>query len=205
MFRSILIGLVVVFNLKAQDSLKIKRVLSFQEELNAKFATKETSPLIEEDFTEFETLNFFAIDTLYQVEATFKRTPLETPFIMKTTTDREPVYVKYGEVSFLLQDKEWILNIYQNQELKDQSEYKDHLFIPFTDLTNGEESYAGGRFIDITIPETDQEVMTIDFNTAYNPYCAYNKHYSCPIPPEENHLELKVLAGVRKYNVKSTK
>ena len=75
-------------------------------------------------------------------------------------------------------------------------EYKNHLFLPFTDLSNGEKSYTGGRFIDLEIPNSD--VIVIDFNKAYNPYCAYSPDYSCPIPPAENHLNVNILAGVMK-------
>ncbi|WP_299437908.1 DUF1684 domain-containing protein [uncultured Aquimarina sp.] len=181
-----------------QDSTTIKKILTFQEELNKDFSSEEKSPLTSKDFKTFKALDFFDIDTLYSVSAKFIRTPYETPFIMKTTTNREPIYVKYGEAHFVLQEKEWILNIYQSQGLKTQPEYEDYLFLPFTDLTNGETSYGGGRFIDLKVPEGD--VILIDFNMAYNPYCAYSARYSCPIPPEENHLELEIPVGVKKYN-----
>ena len=80
--------------------------------------------------------------------------------------------------------------------LKDLKEYKDHLFLPFRDLTNDVETYIGGRYIDLTIPKGNK--ITIDFNKAYNPYCAYNyTDYSCPIVPEENKLQTRVLAGIK--------
>ena len=74
-------------------------------------------------------------------------------------------------------------------------EYKDYLFFPFTDLTNGEESYSGGRYIDLHIPEGEE--IVIDFNKAYNPYCAYASGFSCPIVPKENHLSLRITAGIK--------
>jgi len=181
-----------------QDSTTIKKILSFQEELNKDFSSEEESPLTSKDFKTFKELDFFDIDTAYSVFAKFVRTPYETPFVMKTTTNREPIYVKYGEAHFVLQEKEWVLNIYQSQGLKTQPEYEDYLFLPFTDLTNGETSYGGGRFIDLKVPNGD--MILIDFNMAYNPYCAYSARYSCPIPPEENHLELEIPVGVKKYN-----
>ena len=75
--------------------------------------------------------------------------------------------------------------------------FEDYLFLPFLDDTNGEESYGGGRYIDLKIPEGDQ--MTIDFNTAYNPYCAYDAKYSCPIVPRENYMDVEVRAGVKAF------
>lgn len=199
MYRLLFFLLVCVSNLvaQAQDSTSVKRVISFQYELNKKFADADISPLTTKDFENFRSLEFFDIDTSYSVLATFVRTPYETPFIMKTTTDREPLYVKYGEAHFVLQEKECVLNIYQNQGLKTQSEYENYLFLPFTDLTNGDTSYPGGRFIDLQIPEGD--VILIDFNMAYNPYCAYSGRYSCPIPPEENSLDIAIPVGVKNY------
>ncbi|WP_062059776.1 DUF1684 domain-containing protein [Aquimarina longa] len=197
MFRVSILCVFFIGNIIAQDSIAIKRILSFQEELNRDFASEETSPLPLKELEYFKMLDFFKIDVSFCVQAKFVRTSYETPFIMKTTTGREPLYVKYGEAHFILQDKSYVLNIYQNQGLKMQLEYEDYLFLPFTDLTNGESSYAGGRFIDLKIP--DKETLLIDFNTAYNPYCSYNDRYSCPIPPEENHMDIKILAGVKKY------
>ena len=75
--------------------------------------------------------------------------------------------------------------------------YEDYLFLPFLDDTNGEESYGGGRYIDCRIPEGD--TIEIDFNKAYNPYCAYNENYSCPIVPRENYLAIEVKAGVKVF------
>ena len=76
-------------------------------------------------------------------------------------------------------------------------EYKDYLFLPFLDDTNGEGSYGGGRYIDLRIPDSD--TMIIDFNTAYNPYCAYNDRYSCPIVPRQNYLDVAIEAGVKAF------
>ena len=197
MKRSILIFLLCVNFAVAQDSTAIYEILNFQNDLNAKFASEEDSPLTSEDLESFSGLDFFKIDTSLIVEAKFIRTPHETPFIMKTTTEREPIYVKYGEAHFELKGQTIILNIYQNQELLSQEEYKDYLFLPFTDLTNGASSYTGGRFIDLRIPEDD--LIILDFNKAYNPYCAYNDRYSCPVPPAENHINLKIVAGVKKF------
>ncbi|MEW7281057.1 DUF1684 domain-containing protein [Aquimarina sp. 2201CG1-2-11] len=198
MFRLSFLFLFFIGNLVAQDSIAIKRILSFQEQLNKEFASEEESPLQAEDLDHFTSLDFFEIDTSFCVSAKFVRTPYETPFVMKTTTGREPLYVKYAEAHFVLEGKKWKLDIYQNQGLKTQPEYQDYLFLPFTDATNGESSYRGGRFIDLKIPKGKS--ILIDFNTAYNPFCAYNDRYSCPIPPEGNHLNIRIPVGVKKYS-----
>lgn len=169
----------------------------YQIEVNAKFKDASTSPLIDKDRKNFKGLEFFKFDSTYVVNATFERTPDETPFEMRTTTERLPLYVKYGIVKFNLKGNEYQLNVYQNQELTSKDGFEDYLFLPFLDNTNGEETYGGGRYIDLKFPESDE--MIIDFNKAYNPLCAYNEKYSCPIVPLENYLELKVEAGVKKF------
>ena len=196
---SILLLILSVFaNANSQNNLKIESALNYQISENKKFATAETTILTTKDFKNFEALNFFPIDTTYVVEAKFVRTLNEQPFLMVTTTDRLPEYVKYGEVYFQIKDKNYKLNLYQNTIPSKDPKYIDYLFLPFTDLTNGEKTYGGGRFLDAKIPKGD--TMVLDFNKAYNPYCAYNSKYSCPIPPIENHLNIEIKAGVMAYS-----
>lgn len=182
----------------AQDKRPIAGETEFQREINAEYKDATTSPLKDNDRKNFKGLDFFKFDSTFVVKATFTRTPDEEVFKMKTTTNRLPEYVKYGVVSFELNGERHQLNIYQNQGLIKKEEYKDYLFLPFLDNTNGEESYGGGRYIDMRIPEGD--AIEIDFNKAYNPYCAYNEKYSCPIVPRENYLDLEVRAGVKAFD-----
>jgi len=170
----------------------------YQANLNREFATREESPLTDEDFKVFQSLEFYPIDEKFIVEAKFVRTPKEKVFKMKTSTTRLPEYKKYGELLFQIDGKSFKLNVYQNIELSKKEGYEDYLFLPFSDLTCGKESYIGGRYIDMRIPKT--KTMTIDFNKAYNPYCAYNHKYSCPIVPLENDLPIEILAGVKKFH-----
>ncbi|MFD1163605.1 DUF1684 domain-containing protein [Hwangdonia seohaensis] len=169
----------------------------FQKEQNSYFKDATTSPLKDKDRKGFKGLDFFKFDSTYVVNARFKRTPNEPIFKMKTTTDRTPEYVKYGELNFDLKGKNFTLNIYQNQGLINEEGYEDYLFLPFLDETNGLESYGGGRYIDARIPEGNS--IIIDFNKAYNPYCAYNEKYSCPIVPRKNYLTTRIEAGVKAF------
>ncbi len=139
-------------------------------------------------------LDFFPANDTFSVTAIFKRTAKEKAFPMKTTTERLPEYLKYGELHFQLKGKSCQLNVYQNVQLMKKQGFEDYLFLPFTDLTNGSETYGGGRYIDFKIPKTKSVIL--DFNKAYNPYCAYNEAYSCPIPPPENFIAEEVRAGV---------
>jgi len=170
---------------------------SYRNTQNAFFSNPEKSPLTPEGLEHFEGLKFFPVDMKYRIVANFKLTPDASVFLMPTTTERVAEYRKYGIARFELDGREYQLSIYQNQAIKDKEEYKDHLFLPFKDLTNGHGSYGGGRYIELKIPEGDK--IVIDFNKAYNPYCAYNSKYSCPIPPDENHLEVEIRAGVMSY------
>ncbi|MGB3605832.1 DUF1684 domain-containing protein [Psychroserpens sp.] len=181
----------------AQDKRPVVGDTEFQKEINAEYKDATTSPLKDKDLKNFKGLEFFKFDSTYVIKASFKRTPDETVFKMKTTTDRLPDYVKFGELSFELKGRVHQLNVYQNQGLIKDSEYEDYLFLPFLDLTNGEESYGGGRYIDLTVP--DGNTLIVDFNSAYNPYCAYNEKYSCPIVPRENYLDVKIRAGVKAF------
>jgi uncharacterized protein (DUF1684 family) len=188
----------LVFSIScAQEKKPIKGETEFQREINAEYKDATKSPLKEKDIKTFEGLDFFKFDSTYVVTATLKRTPDANPFKMKTTTDRCPEYVKYALITFNLKGKEHQLNIYQNLGLLTKEGYEDYLFLPFLDNTNGDESYGGGRYIDLRIPEDD--TIKIDFNKAYNPYCAYNEKYSCPIVPRENYLPIEVKVGVKVF------
>lgn len=165
--------------------------------LNIEFADTKTSPLTKKDFKKFSSLDFFVIDSSYRITAKFKLTKNPVLFQMQTTTDRKPIYKTYGVATFEFNGKTHELQIYQNQELILKPKYKNHLFIPFLDTTNGNESYGGGRYLDLEIPKGD--TIILDFNKAYNPYCAYNYSYSCPIPPKENHLNIAIKAGVKTF------
>jgi uncharacterized protein (DUF1684 family) len=184
-----------VFTFAQKDVATAK---NFQAELNKSFADSLKSPLTKEDLKQFKGLDFYPIDEKYIVKATFIRTKKEKPFGMKTTTSRTPLYKKYGELYFLIDGKKLKLNVYQNVDLIKKPGYEDYLFLPFSDLTCGKESYIGGRYVDMKIQKG--KTWTIDFNKAYNPYCAYNYEYSCPIVPLENDLDVEINAGVKKFH-----
>ena len=181
-----------------QEKFDSASVEKFQKELNTEYADAETSPLMAEDLAVFKTLDFYPINEKFFVTAKFIRTADEKPFEMKTSTDRKPLYLKFGEAHFMIDGKSFKLNIYKNIELSKKEEYKDYLFLPFSDLTSGNESYIGGKYIDMKTPKG--ETIVIDFNTSYNPYCAYNHKYSCPKVPLENDLNIEIKAGVKKFH-----
>lgn len=192
-----LLFLVVCFIGCAQKKQSIKGDTEFQRELNAQFKDATQSPLKDKDRKNFEGLSFFKNDSSFVVKATLERTLDTVWFNMKTTTERLSEERIFGVLNFELKGEAYQLNVYQNKALMTEDGYEDYLFLPFLDLTNGEESYGGGRYIDIRIPSED--TMSIDFNKAYNPYCAYNEAYSCPIVPRVNYLDVRIEAGVKAF------
>jgi uncharacterized protein (DUF1684 family) len=181
----------------AQEKKALAGETEFQKELNAEYKDASKSPLKAKDRKKFEGLDFFKFDSVYLVKATLKRRPGSEWFNMKTTTSRVSPERIFGVLTFELKGTICTLNVYQGKDTMKDEGYEDYLFLPFLDVTNGDGSYGGGRYIDLRIPEGD--TMTIDFNTSYNPYCAYNEKYSCPIVPRVNNMDVEVKAGVKVF------
>ncbi len=194
-FHSVLI-LLFFYGCQTQKR-PIKSQSEFQTQQNSFFKDASKSPLKPKDLKVFEGLEFFPIDSLFVVEAQLKRTPNSSFFEMKTTTKRVTKERVFGILSFTINKESYKLNVYQSAPDSDSDSESDYLFLPFLDATNLTETYGGGRYIDLTIPESNQ--ITMNFNKSYNPYCAYNEKYSCPIVPRENYLSLKVYAGVKRF------
>jgi uncharacterized protein len=180
-----------------------KEISLFREELNNKFADPANSPLSDEDISSFSGLDFFPVRPAYCVEARFVMNPVPEIFEMETTTSRRPLYLKYGEVYFNIGGRDHMLEVYRPTDARKDLSVQQHLFLPFRDLTNGVETYGGGRFLDLQIPAG--ETLTVDFNKAYNPYCAYNHKYSCPVPPMVNHLDIEIPAGEKNFRSRTGK
>ncbi|TXE18543.1 DUF1684 domain-containing protein [Psychroserpens burtonensis] len=181
----------------AQKKTPIAGETDFQREINSEYKDATKSPLKNKDRKDFKGLDFFKFDSIFVVKAKLKRTPNSNWFKMQTTTSRVSDERVYGVLSFELKGQTFQLNVYQGKELMKDDAFKDYLFLPFLDNTNGSDSYGGGRYIDLRIPSDNE--LDIDFNTAYNPYCAYNEKYSCPIVPRANYLDLEVRAGVKVF------
>ncbi|MEP6844596.1 MAG: DUF1684 domain-containing protein [Panacibacter sp.] len=177
------------------DTALLNDTRRFQKELLAEYTNASTSPLSAEAKKDFKGIHFFPVSNEYFITAKFTRTANEKIFEMPTSGKITKQYVKYGEVQFAIKGKEYTLGVYQSIALASQRQYRDYLFIPFRDATSGKETYGGGRYIDITIPQTN--IVVINFNKAYQPYCAYTEGYNCPIPPRENYLPVKIEAGIK--------
>jgi uncharacterized protein (DUF1684 family) len=187
------------------DSIQaVEEILSFQKQLNDEYKNRKESPLDEKDFKKFKGHDFFPVDLNYRVHAKLI-VSAGTPFFgMKTTTSRMATERVYGHIEFTLNGKQFRLPVYQSKDLMQTEEYSNYLFFPFSDETNGKQTYGGGRYIDLRIPKEGDDII-VDFNKAYNPYCAYSSRYSCPIVPAENQIDIEVPVGVRYTENKSKK
>lgn len=175
----------------------LQEAARFQEKLNHEFSDPAESPLSAEERAAFKSLPFYPVNPGYRVVARLVRDSTALPFAMPTSTSRLPLYRKYGELRFELNGQPQRLTVYQSLDLQKKPGFADYLFLPFTDPTNGHGSYGGGRYIDLRIPPAGTTSLTLDFNCAYNPSCAYSHAYSCPVPPAENRLAVATPAGVQ--------
>lgn len=158
------------------------------------FFSEKTSPLIESDRAKFAGLEYFAIDKNYAVKASLERFDSLQYSEIKHTLNRTYQFIKWGIAHFKLLNDSCHLTIYLTAEKESKNTM---LFIPFKDATNGTETYGGGRYLDLEMPQV--ATTTIDFNFAYNPNCAYSDNWSCPLVPNENILKTSIWSGVKKF------
>ena len=143
--------------------------------------------------------SFFAPNKKLRLKAKVTYLKDTVGFLMKTSGWKTPRYFKYALLTFKVAGKEQQLTAYQNESLLKNEQYKDMLFIPFTDKTSGIESYGGGRYLEIYTTNIKNNKIELDFNKVYNPYCAYAGGYNCPIPPIENNLLISINAGEKNF------
>ncbi|NOR45927.1 MAG: DUF1684 domain-containing protein [Candidatus Delongbacteria bacterium] len=156
------------------------------------FKTPET-PIIEEDRTGFTNLNYFNVDMKFRLELELQEFTEKEQEIIKDSKGNDRYFIKWGKFEFAIDNVQNALIAYKS------SAEDTRLFIPFKDSTTAEETYGAGRYIDLM--ENNDKVgqkWILDFNLAYNPWCAYNYNYSCPLVPVENMLNVRILAGETK-------
>lgn len=182
--------------LSAQQTPWMDALLHHRDSLNAVFSDPGRSILNEDKLLFFRSLSFFPPDEAWKVTARVKKVKKAGTFRMKTTkAHRNPEYQAAYRLDFRKDGRKFRLYAYRNIELTKKPEYADYLFLPFTDESSGNGSYGGGRYIDLRERDIRGKQVELDFNYCYNPYCAYNDSYACPIPPQENHLNTEVKAG----------
>jgi uncharacterized protein (DUF1684 family) len=167
-------------------------ILNYRKQKDDHFKTAENSPI--EDQVGFKELRYFKPDKKFRIKPVLLLIK-DSSFITIANNDGEKnKYWRYAKAVFTIDDKTDTITLFRKASLK--AEDKNY-FIPFYDETNGDETYAGGRYIDMEI--RDSIALILDFNLAYNPYCVYNYRFSCPVPPKENKLNRRIEAGERMF------
>lgn len=154
------------------------------------FGTDQQSPLTPRQREGFEGLRYYEEHPALAFELEPERLEATEPVLMDTSTGGEAVFQRWGRIRFPVGDDEAELTLYRDPA-------SGAFFLPFQDANAGGETYGAGRYLEVE-PLEDGRVL-VDFNYAYNPYCAYNEHWSCPIPPAENRLSVPIRAGEQSF------
>jgi len=154
------------------------------------------SPLHLDERDSFHGLDYYPVNMEYVFRTRLHKYDDPEIITIGTTTGDYREAIRYGYIDFTIEGEDARLYAYKFTAHQG-TELARYIFIPFKDATSGSETYSGGRYLDVEEEVTG--VVLIDFNDAYNPYCVYNDIYSCPIPPRENHVDVAIRAGEKKY------
>ena len=180
---------------KPSASAYFAQLNKFRRDKNQAFRQGENSPLETAQKAQFDSLKYYPGDKALAVAATFTRNATPDTALVPMSDNKTEQYLRWGTAKFTLNNAPQQLLLLLKATGRDST-----LFVPFTDLTNGHESYGGGRYLDVPLPKLDETEINLDFNRAYNPYCAYNPEYSCPVPPAENRLQVAIAAGEKSFH-----
>ena len=173
----------------------IQEINNFRHVRSLALMEGERAPLNTE---EVKMLKYYQVDKAFKCNCLFQKFDVIKVIEMPTYAGTTTAYKPYGKVYCNIISDSISLTVFQL--VNTSPVYADKLFLPFKDETNGEESYGGGRYIDLSLKDLKNDVLTVDFNKAYNPLCAYKAGFRCPIPPLENHLKLKIEAGEKIFS-----
>jgi len=179
----------------SSTSASEKELLQERREKDIAFRSGSGSPLPEKDRTGFPGLEYYAFNAALQFRVELNRYPVPARIRIGTNTGEVRNALRYGYFEFEIQGRAYRLQAFRMEG--EQGREGPSLFIPFRDATSGTETYAAGRYLDL--PENTSGVYDLDFNRAYNPYCAYREDFSCPVPPPENTLPVAIRAGEKTY------
>jgi len=163
------------------------------------FRTEPWSPISGAERRQFPGLSYFAPDERWRVNAALTRLKEGRAFEMATSTGEPRLQLRYGRLDLATPEGPASLFAYRDAaDAQGMAHAGDGpLFLPFRDLTSGQQTYGAGRYLDLV--EVASDTIEVDFNLAYSPYCAYSEAYSCPLPPAENWLKIAVRAGERSF------
>ena len=191
---------IVIYTVQGTGSQEEIRNKKFMEEIAQERRDKdsfmrldEQSPLSPEQKEQFTGLKYFEPDPAWRVEAKIEENEQKELLTLPTSDNKQKPFKKWGYAVFNKDGQEYRLLLLKAA----YGEAEEGLFLPFFDATSANETYGAGRYLDLEMPGGN--TITIDFNKAYNPYCAYSDKYSCPFPPKENNLPIAVRAGEKTF------
>ncbi|WP_038028658.1 DUF1684 domain-containing protein [Thermonema rossianum] len=193
-FFGVLLILIAILAYSLIDQRKeedvMQKIEKFRREKDEAFKYRDDSPI--ENREAFSHLNYFPPNVQYRIKARW--VPVdenEADFLVQMTDSTFDRLRSVAYAFFEYEGKEYQLLLFEKED------NAGYWFLPFKDASNGKETYEGGRYLDVEKPKGN--TLILDFNFAYNPYCAYSPDYSCPIPPKQNHLDFAILAGEKKF------
>jgi uncharacterized protein (DUF1684 family) len=160
------------------------------------FAGHWQSPLSSQDRAKFEGLDYYPPDPDWRLELKLHEHEEKKMVKMAYTKGEERNYIRWGEFRFRIGDEQCVLQAYKSDA------EEEHLFIPLRDATSGQETYGGGRYLDLHAARNRNANgrWTLDLNGAYNPWCVFSEDYTCPFAPQENWLTVPVRAGEKNFS-----
>lgn len=188
----VLLSIFQVLNGHAQSNGYADSIIRWQIHYKQEFIQNPQSPL---SSSEVHRIEFFTPNPAFRIRAHLIPSKNLSPITIRTEDGQTQNFIKYGILQFSLNNRKLQLTLFRSVSLMQSASYRNLLFLPFYDKTNGTLTYEGGRYVDIDLRDIKNQQVIIDFNKAYNPYCAYSGGYSCPLPPPGNSLPIKIYAG----------
>ncbi len=191
----VVIGFLFYFNQQSMVDNENYRttILEKRKETDSFMRTSESSPFTDSLLSSYNGLTYFEPDPEYRVQAIINRIEIKEQLIIPTSDSQKQRYEKFAYADFRLKGERHRLLLLKPIGFGPS----EVIFTAFADATSGESTYGGGRYLDLKFKNARQ--ITIDFNLAYNPFCAYNATFSCPLPPKENILPIAIEAGEKDY------
>jgi uncharacterized protein len=190
----VLIGLYYSFRGDQTSEAYIAKIETLRKEKDHTITSGDEAPF--NDSIPFNGLKYFPISEKYRINARLTPIAQKKAVALPTSDGKQKSYLEYAYAEFEMDD---VKNKLLILEIMDMGPYRGTLFLAFADKTSASETYGAGRYLDVKkVPGATS--ITLDFNEAYNPYCAYNDNFSCPFPPRENILNVAIRAGEKTYH-----
>lgn len=178
------------------DKAYIQEVDAFRKNKDADMRTSPGSPFVQDTAAHWAPLKYYPVNPAYKFTSILHQHEKQDTVIILGTKGEERKYFRYGYFVWNFRNNEYRINVYKGKSRSGE----EYVSLWFTDETTGNETYGVGRYIDLELNSDLSHEYTIDFNLAYNPYCAYSSRYSCAIPHKEDYLPLAIEAGEKKFH-----